>query len=199
MSLRESIIELLAFNPLHTSHVKAMMTYVREMLENQSQSQQYPILNLYCNWLVHPEITKSAAAFDILRELTRAICDCNQRGKEAGDVWRHIINAIGIPALRQQLIAFFAANSISDSGFEIDDRWCGFANLMFQKLKDKRIYVVKKEQSQLIADLATSMGYPDWAIESLSITAQGDGLYWDISCPAIKAKNLKLIGPLGLI
>jgi hypothetical protein len=199
MSPRESIIELLSFNPLHTNNVKALMTYLRELLEANGVKQTFPVLNFYCNWSVHSELTASAVAFDLLFTLTRVICEHNANRAASGDLWAQINAAVGISRLRGELVVFLKSLNIPTEKFATDDYWRGFATLLFQKLKEKPLYLTDPQKTRQITELAASLGQADWAVERFQISTLDEYLAWDISCPATREKGIELKGPLGLL
>jgi hypothetical protein len=199
MNQKASIIELLAFNPIHTSHVRALMTYIRELLEANSEKQNYPTLNFYCNWSVHSEITKSSVVADMFINLTRVIADHNSSGGASGDIWAQINELIGVPNFRKEITNFFKKLSIPTSKLDDNNYWKGFTTLLFEKLKDKPLSLADSKKQQQIYALSKSMGQDGWGIDKLIITHNDTHLLWELSCPKIREKNNRLVGPLGLV
>ncbi len=154
MNPKESILEILAFNPIHTSNVKAFMTYIRELLEKYKKKKHYPTLNFYCNWAVHPKITRSKVVVDMFESLTRSIAAHNASAGATGNIWNQINNQIGISRLKTELMGFMQELSIPIKRFEDTNYWKGFVGLMFQKLKDKPLLIANVSKQEKIYSIA---------------------------------------------
>jgi len=63
------IQRLLGQNDLSKSDVVNLMTQLRICLESADRKQQFRYLNMYCNWTVHPQLSQSAPAFEVLESL----------------------------------------------------------------------------------------------------------------------------------
>lgn len=68
---RRSIIEKLK-SALHRTittemQVVYILVEVRKLLENNDQNHLFPVLNLYCNWVVHTKLSASPVADSIVR------------------------------------------------------------------------------------------------------------------------------------
>jgi hypothetical protein len=198
MNPRDSIIELLGFSALHTSNVKSMMIYVRELLEANQAKQVYPVLNFYANWCAHPELTASPVVLDMLLKITDVICESNSKPGTI-DIWRSINDAFGVAQLRADLIKFLGSLTVPVAKFQDSDFWRGFCNLMFGKLKEKPLYLTDPKKLQKITDLAASKGQPDWAVDRLEIVKLGENLGWDISTADLRQRGVRMAGPLGLL
>lgn len=95
-------------NELTPSDPPQLLLLTRQLLESQHIKGNYPVVNLYCNWCVHCEITKSNIGFEILRHvselLNRDVANgtCSIANPEKG-----VSAALRIADLREQLISLY--------------------------------------------------------------------------------------------
>jgi hypothetical protein len=99
----------LAIGIIQENDIIPIMTIIRNELENNNEKQNYKFLNLFCNWCVHPKITRSMEAFEMIELLTEAIAKYNQsEGKSISNCIKTICESF-----YYDLKTFFIVNGLN--------------------------------------------------------------------------------------
>jgi hypothetical protein len=200
----DSIKELLAFGAWHTSTIKALMVYVREVLESNNLKASYGFTNLYCNWCVHVKISESTTAFHILLALTKAICKHNKNPNRIGELHKVINDTLGFRDFRKELVDLFQRFQIEPKRILDDESWKGFMNLLLEKLKEKPIlfsHPLKLRFRKIYDDItnfANNEGQPEWAVIGLCFTHYGSYICWEIKTEDLIRRNVRCLGPVAI-
>ena len=104
-------------------NVLAFMKELRELLELKKLQSKYPILNLYCNWCLHPELSGSNTIYRILEEITDIFLTENDIGSEFID---HVNRLLSMENLRKQMLELLAVENIPDYWISMNENWHGF-------------------------------------------------------------------------
>ncbi len=72
---KTEITRLLSADELTKSDAINLMSQLRVCLETESLKNQYPYLTMYCDWTVHPQLSRSAPAFQIIESIADALVD----------------------------------------------------------------------------------------------------------------------------
>lgn len=70
---KAEITRLLSGDELTKSDVINLMSQLRICLETDNLRRQYPYLTMYCDWTVHPQLSRSALAFQVIESIADAI------------------------------------------------------------------------------------------------------------------------------
>jgi hypothetical protein len=90
-----------------------ILILTRRLLEETASQPQFPIVNLYCNWLAHTQISKSKIVYDILLQLTKEFVRCNQDGTcTIAEPNRGVSKALSIADLQTQLATLYRTHNI---------------------------------------------------------------------------------------
>lgn len=100
---------------LEEADVRSLMILVRKLLDKMSQSDQklYFITRLFCNWVVHVEITDSNTGLRILAEINDTFVNVKS-STDTNEIQTKLSSAIGYPALRKELKSFFDCIGVDD-------------------------------------------------------------------------------------
>lgn len=111
------------------------MVLIREMVEFRNRKKELAVLNLYCNWTVHPEPLGSLTGSRFLADTAAAF----GVKRDAAAMSEHIANALSLSALRAELIETFQAHELPTRNFELRTGWKMFSAQYLRSLMHKRL------------------------------------------------------------
>jgi hypothetical protein len=179
-----------------------IVTSLRHIIEEQKFQGKYKYLYFYCNWVLHPEISKSSTAFEILELLTDSMIAHNKnplKGKWINDA---IIEGLSIHKLQIDIInlckEIHVVNVLEDF-----NNWKKFALMLFCELIDKPIRFPNVINNKIIKDFYDSIQKKakniDDAVLGISFTIDNNRIFWRIYTKTSIEKNLRVIGPMAII
>lgn len=177
-----------------------IITSLRHIIENQELQYKYKYLNLYCNWVLHPEISKSTTAFEILELLTDSIIAHNKNPLEGKWLNDAIIEGLSLHKLLEDIInlckELHFVNVLEDFG-----NWKKFASMLICELIDKPIKFPKVISNKTIANIYNSIQTKDSdnAVLGISFIIENDKICWRIDTKITIEKNITFIGPMAII
>jgi hypothetical protein len=122
-----------------------LISQIRQVLEHKGYKQKYNIVNFYCNWTLHTNLSGSVQCFKMIEEiggsLISAIGDnfSEDEAKHLTNIFIDTANKIfSVDILREQLIALFKEMGFSDFLFS-DDNWLKFVRTLLEDIYDKKI------------------------------------------------------------
>ncbi|MBS5907304.1 MAG: hypothetical protein KIC84_08760 [Dysgonomonas mossii] len=80
------------------------MTNFRQLLEENNLKEKYQILNLYCNWTLHTNITQSISAYRMLERISDALIQYGVGEYEEGRVSDIVIETIALHELFEEIM-----------------------------------------------------------------------------------------------
>lgn len=117
--------------------VTALFKHVRELIEHTGAGPEYPLLNFYCNCLVHVEMDRRLWLAEFFEIINSAFQD---NFKECGDALiSSISKAFSLIELRHELIDFLSINKIQGNCFARDDVWYAVLVMIVRDLIGKNI------------------------------------------------------------
>lgn len=127
--MRDEIIEKLN-NHLGKSEYQEIDTVylfvqVRKLLEHSSAFDRYPVLQFYCNWVVHTKldrINSQPALFKLIDDLNKAVALLKMGSGFKDNALSRLSNAISDKKLRDELRRFFLEYSL-ESGILEPKTW----------------------------------------------------------------------------
>lgn len=122
---------------LKEEDVRSLMILIRKLLDKMPQPDQnlYLIMRLFCNWMVHIEITQSNTGLRILSEINDAFVSV-KNSTDTTAMRTKMSEAIGFSALRKELKSFFSRIGIEDilvSDYRI---WAVFISNLIEIVRD---------------------------------------------------------------
>ena len=119
------------------SDVSYTMSLTRQVLEKNRLKNQYQLLNFYCNWCLHPELTKSMHCYWILEQIADALVV--YADQNPNDFTKRISEIISFKNLKQEINALYKEKRIPRFLFKIPENWHRFITLLIQTVKEKPI------------------------------------------------------------
>lgn len=187
---------------LYNSDMIILMSQSRIVLEERRWQSKYPILNLYCNWTLHPEISGSMVAHKMLEELTEVLLGYDAAKTEDKDkTIRKVSNAIGLPALRKDFTGFFKKLRFPTQMFDNHGVWKGVAGMIISHLLDRPLEfpempaLLKRPKTKAIHDsIRNKAKGTSLAVKSFQFfTPDGIQLYWKIKTTE---PNIDIVSPV---
>ncbi|MFH1921467.1 MAG: hypothetical protein ABIP48_16500 [Planctomycetota bacterium] len=123
---------------LTKSDVGFLMSRVRSLLEERGLQSKYGVLNLYCNWTVHPKIDRSMVCFRMLERLTDNILKHKDSPPDS-PFFAAVTETLAVPQLRDQFIGFCREFSVPDTFCRDADIWKRFFSMLASILIDTPI------------------------------------------------------------
>lgn len=111
------------------------MVLIREMVEFRSRKKDFAVLNLYCNWTVHPESLGSLIGSRFLADLA----DAFGVRRDTVAMGEHVAAALSLSALRTELIETFQMHALPTRNFELRTGWKMFSAQYLKSLMHKRL------------------------------------------------------------
>ena len=71
--MKQSLLNLMSKNDISLEDIELMFVRARLILEKLNIKHEYPQLNFYCDWVVHPEINRPNKVIDLILNLNQKI------------------------------------------------------------------------------------------------------------------------------
>jgi hypothetical protein len=111
------------------------MVLIRELVEFRSRKKELAVLNLYCNWTVHPESMGSLIGSRFLAGAAAALGPKRDWAAMNG----YVASALSLSSLRAELIETFHTHAIPTRNFELKTGWRMFCAQYFKSMMYKRL------------------------------------------------------------
>lgn len=118
-------------NTISPGDMLLIMSNSRKLLELTKSKSQYPVLNLYCNWLFHSEISRGEEVAKIFLRFTQAIADSCKKSEGVNSA---MSAGLSLEVLRKNFIDLFLAYGLTNDQFQDDYFWHAFLRMMFKEL-----------------------------------------------------------------
>ena len=161
--------ETLADAPNGVPEVVRFMVYARQILEAQveaseADSEWLPTLRLFCNWVIHNEVTRNPAPLLVerLNEVVHGFFPAeppaprDPDGRELADLMRQVNEIISLANLRRDFLNLLKAYPVApDTLFRSGLRWREFAQRLFVEVDGKPLgFPAKPEAAKAGTKLA---------------------------------------------
>ncbi len=139
------IKNLLDKGVLQKSDIVHLMTLFRVLLEEEKIQKEYPYLNLYSTWVVHPELTRNITCLRVLVDLTTILSVPDPKAQKlVGAPWVNYLHfrineALGLPQLRKNIIETEKRFGLPISRLPIDSVWKNFALILISCIFERPI------------------------------------------------------------
>ena len=196
---KSEIEEICANGNLNKSNVIHLLSNLRQIIEEHTAQSQYPVLNLYCNWVLHPIISGSNTAFRILEQLTDAMIAHNS---DQGTQWINdaVIEGMQLHVLQLEILEFSRKYNIAVEILKSEFFWRVFAKILLDILCDKPLVFPKKlkDKAKDIHDRIVIKAHMSGNMVNgvMSVWFENiDGKhYWSINTLAKTKTELKIMG-----
>ena len=142
--LKRILADLKRKGGISLDEVVSISIKIRQLLELKRQYQNdYPIVNLYCNWVVHTKLRHSNTIYKFLLEVSNSISSAIglYNGEDPKEATRLFISKAGnilqIPDLRKGIKAIFLKEGIDTYLCDTKEWWEGFVTLLLKELSEK--------------------------------------------------------------
>lgn len=101
------------------------LALVRQLMEHHSLQSQYPLLNFFCNWVLHTELSDSRVCYRMLEQITDLFLTEGER--PGADIVGGVSKVLSVGVLRAQLRELLVRFSLSTSLTDSFHNWNGFS------------------------------------------------------------------------
>jgi len=115
-----------------------LISLTRNILERYNLQGKYNLLNFYCNWVLHIELSKLSHCFSILEGMVSAIAEYSTIGDD-GSLKEKISTAISIDKLKEEFKMLFIEKTLPIYLFDNNSNWRIFLIFLIERIKDKEI------------------------------------------------------------
>lgn len=142
--LKELMKDISAKGALGQNDVNYIFLKIRQLLENERKYQnEFPVVNLFCNWVVHTKLKDSKTIYRFLVDVSKHISSAIHlsNGEDPQEATRQFINVAGniiqIPTLRAGIKAIFHEQGIDNFITNKKDWWDAFVVLLLTEISGK--------------------------------------------------------------
>ena len=182
------------------------MINIRLIIENKKYQNKYKILNLYCNWVLHNQISGSVTAFRILEELTDSMIAHHKHLPNVKWINDAIIEVMRLHRFQVEILDFAKEFSINLKIFENLEFWKGFGCLLLTTLIERPLKFPKKLTNPKVKRIYNSIvqkanvsGHLINGVIAISFVSKNNQIYWKIKTLEPKTKYVDIIGPMSVI
>ncbi len=115
-----------------------LISLTRNLMERYHLQGKYNLLNFYCNWVLHIELSKLSHCFSILEGMVSAIAEYSTIGDD-GSLRENISTAISIDKLKEEFKMLFIEKTLPIYLFDNNSNWRVFLIFLIERIKDKEI------------------------------------------------------------
>lgn len=125
---------------LDSSAARDVVATTREFIEAQEVQSQFPITTLYCNWSLHPRISRSLTALRCLGDITKELRTHFAQGANVDGFLQFLSEEVfQVHSLRRELLALTRDHGLSQYLYSSDHNWAVFVALLLESLVGKQI------------------------------------------------------------
>ena len=142
--LNQLIEELPKRGSLSQDDVNSILLRIRQLFEiNRKAKNQFPLLNLFCNWVVHTSLRDSNTIYRFLVDISKSISAAIHlpNGEDAGEATQQFINHAGnllqIPQLRRDVREVLRQQGVAIYLTDRKEWWDAFVLLLLREISEK--------------------------------------------------------------
>ena len=136
--IEKKLNDILKCKIKYECQVVYILSRIRKIISKNSQYGKYGLLNLYCNWSLHNELTNPDTV-RILSLLLEPSIDDSKSGHENASLLKYNLNDLfKLNTFKKQLDDFFEEYSLPKD-LLIGQKWVSFMKLLFGIIKECEI------------------------------------------------------------
>lgn len=202
----KNIADLLSNTNWSKNDILRIMTAFRQIIEKKGFQSKYPYLNLYANWAVHTEISRSITAFRILELLTDAMIIHNTNPASQPWINDAVIKGLSLHKFKKDIEDLCDELGIDRNILSQRENWKKFVQfLVTYELQSKPVKFPQKMKGKTkkifdsIQNKASKTPSKNNAILGVSFLDYNGTLCWKIDTEETIRKGVTLIGPIGIL
>jgi len=134
--LKEQIEKIDLAVILEQSEVTELMSLIRVFLENTHTKYEYPMLSLYCDWMVHDSLDRNLFGWTILERIDSALTPPSP----SINISEHIdgiLTPFGLIQVREELKLLLKKHDLTCDLVNSYSRWMKVTNVFFHKFAER--------------------------------------------------------------
>ena len=149
--LKRLIVNLDQRGRISQEDVVSILLKIRQLFEQERQYQnRYPIVNLFCNWVIHTTLKHSNTIYSFLLEVSKSISTAIHlpKGEDPQEATRLFIkiagNVLQIPNLRKGIKEIFNEQGLDTFLTDRKEWWDAFVTLLLKDISGKPLEFPKE-------------------------------------------------------
>lgn len=122
------------------SRVVHLVVRTRKLIEARGLKKKFPLINFFCNWVVHPKIDRSPEGWWILKQITDILIQ-NAQSEDMRTIIEGVSNTLAPKRLRNEFIELYKDHGLLTYFFDIDENWESFYNMLITEVRDTPITI----------------------------------------------------------
>lgn len=181
---KKEIQALLKQERLSKSDVVNLLSQTRILIESRSLQNKFRLLNLYCNWTLHPKLSGSVIIYKIMDQLTDILL---QHHAEKNNIIHEVSNIISISGLRTDFISLYKKTKIPTNIFNRRSSWkelfgmiCGILEERPLRFPEGKILAKNNKAKQIYDKIHQKAGKEGLAVKEFCFIIEKRKIYWQI-------------------
>lgn len=134
--IRSHILEFTLNPSINKESLSFFFTNVRQVIEKENLNSKYSKIHFFCNWLLHPELTRKNTTESILKEMQEVIVE---HLNEKTEIEIELSKKLNLPKLKQELILFLKYINIEIGFIKLKHYWKMFESILLHLLLEKPV------------------------------------------------------------
>tara|TARA_R110001632_G_scaffold208361_2_gene332720 strand:+ start:69 stop:641 length:573 start_codon:yes stop_codon:yes gene_type:complete len=134
--IKNYILEFAQSSFLSKENVSFFFINVRQLLEREKLNAKYPNTLFFCNWLLHPELSRKNTTESILREMHQVIIE---HLNVETDIETELSKKINLSGLQKEIIFILKELNINDILNKGKLFWDSFESILLHLLLEKPV------------------------------------------------------------
>ncbi|HXP82881.1 MAG TPA: hypothetical protein VN976_23470 [Verrucomicrobiae bacterium] len=180
--IKDKLFSVLNVKPSDEKDLVYALVKIRKTLEHDGDKQKYPLVNLFCNWLLHIELNNSTVA-----EILRALDDVFRKSDRARpydfDPEGVFSDIVSLQVFRNELMEFLHTNDLPTVWVEDMVAWAEFLRFYGEEVRNTPLKLRDdKYPSVFIAQVVITACEPDEIIVKSNPQFEAyTGLKWEFT------------------
>lgn len=122
--------------------VMRLLPYIRQALESARRQEEFPVLNLFCHWVVHASISNTHTGFQLLSKVDEEVSAILALPSGEGSL-DPFIQGLGrsllIPELRREMREYLTSLGIVMPALDSHRQWTALLHEIYSEILGKRV------------------------------------------------------------
>ena len=138
-----------------------VMSLTRQVIEGSNLQSSHGLLNFYCNWCLHTELTRSTVCWEMLDRVTDVFLSDN--GTHPVDISQRVSEIFSLTRLRREALDLYTTRDLPVFLFSSMSNWRGFGSQLLKEITHKPIgFPADLSTTRLVAIFANRSETPSW-------------------------------------
>ncbi|MCG8749464.1 hypothetical protein [Tenacibaculum finnmarkense] len=173
-------------NVFTKENVSFFFTNIRQILEKEKLNSEYPKIQFFSNWLVHPELSRKNTTELILLEMRSTIVE---HFNEQTEIAIELSKTINLVKLRVEILEFLEKFDIEKGFLEHQEYWNNMELTLLHLLLDKPVFFDKLPELKPEADV-------EYNFIGFQLIGFKNTIHYELLSNELKKMNSRILIPL---